>query len=401
MKSLKFTSFIIVSLLACVGYAQDAKPAVEIPTAVTIEDRNKDRSYVEDFADKPATITQVDKSGTKETPMTLKSVSSKEFILVDASGGELAVPKKTDAYKFTVKPDSNWQRARNAFSSGDWNEAIVYLRPTVYPVLAFTAFSEDACARVHGLVEMYITALLNANRLNEAKALVLALPLNDIPAQLLSSVIGVGEALAAENRLNDAIALANRINFDDSNMAAMSDMMAFLGSLRKMGATKECSLWYTKLSNIEKNPSKDEAKMWMVYCDLQMGNKMSAEVFLSGMKVDRNSESFSLLQMIKGMLKSTGDKPNYSEALDLYAEGIVFGSLSSPWMPELLFDAGMTYKKLGKFIPANEIFAQMAALYPNDPLAVKGLKEVVKVEKKVKKKVVDEDEDEDEDEEDE
>lgn len=56
----------------------------------------------------------------------------------------------------------------------------------------------------------------------------------------------------------------------------------------------------------------------------------------------------------------------------------------------------MTYKKIGKQYAANEIFAQMAAFYPNDSLSAKGQKEIVKIERKAKKAVSDDDDDDDE-----
>ena len=396
MKSLKTTSLILASVvaasLACAQSASAVSGAKPADGASVQSDANKDRSYVEDYADKKPTIVMVDASAGRETPVTLISASEKDFKFKDSSGGELTVPKKSKSFKFAVKTDSNWGRARNAYAAGNWDEAIVYLRPMVYPLLQLTPFDEEAC-KVHGFVEMYISCLLNANRLIEAKALVLAMPIPEIPPSLLSSVISVADALAKSGDVKGALAITDKISFDADTMSAMEDMMGLLATLRKCGATKECAVWYTKLGNMEGNPFKSECVLWMVYCDMQLGNKMSAEVYLSSMKVERSEEAFSLLQMIKGMLKATAEKPNFGEALDLYAEGIVFGNLSSPWMPELLFNAGIAYKKLSKFVAANEIFLQIAALYPDDPLAARGMKEIVKVEKKPKKVVDEDDED--------
>ena len=102
--------------------------------------------------------------------------------------------------------------------------------------------------------------------------------------------------------------------------------------------------------------------------------------------------------MNQGMLAEQAAKPDLNTVLDHYAEGIVFGSLTSTWMPELLYKTGMAYKKLGRQYAANEIFAQMASLFPNDTLTAKGQKEIVKVERKPKKVETDDDDDEDDDE---
>ena len=58
----------------------------------------------------------------------------------------------------------------------------------------------------------------------------------------------------------------------------------------------------------------------------------------------------------------------------------------------------MAYKKIGKQFAANEIFAQMKALFPDNALTAKGQKEIVKIERKPKKAAASED-DEDEDDE--
>lgn len=60
---------------------------------------------------------------------------------------------------------------------------------------------------------------------------------------------------------------------------------------------------------------------------------MSAEIYLNQMNLDKKSPEFLLLKMTQGKLAAKADKPNYRTVLDSYAEGIVFGSLSSPWMP--------------------------------------------------------------------
>ncbi|MBR7105406.1 MAG: hypothetical protein IKC88_00315, partial [Opitutales bacterium] len=118
-------------------------------------------------------------------------------------------------------------------------------------------------------------------------------------------------------------------------------------------------------------------------------------IYLNQIKLEKTASEFSLLQLTKGMLESAKDKPDLRVVLDLYAEGIVFGSLASPWMPELLYNTGMAYKKYGKQYAANEIFAQMLAFYPDDVLTQKGQKEIVKAERKKVKKADEDDEDED------
>ena len=61
---------------------------------------------------------------------------------------------------------------------------------------------------------------------------------------------------------------------------------------------------------------------------------------------------------------------------------MVFGSLTDPWMPELLYKTAMAYKKIKNFVASNEIFAQLETLYPDNPFTALGKKEVVVIKKK-------------------
>ena len=104
----------------------------------------------------------------------------------------------------------------------------------------------------------------------------------------------------------------------------------------------------------------------MIFCDLAVGNRSSADIYLSTIDVKRGTAEFSLCQMVRGMVKEAGETPDYKGALDLYAEGIVFGNASDNWMPELLFRTGMAYKNTGELKASNEIFKQISVFYPGD-----------------------------------
>ena len=335
-----------------------------------------------------------DEKSKKETPVTVKSVGDNEVIFV-GGGGELSVSKKKkSSMKVNYKPDAQtWSSARAAYNRGEWEDAIAYMRQLVYPIIPLMVLPEDTF-KAHTMLEMYLQALMNADRMVEANSIVASLSLGECAFDLVATSMSVAEMLADKGKTKEALAIIEKVPFTGDKIVNIPDLMKVLSALRKQGMVKECALFYTKLMNID-SPQKNEATLWMVYCDLSMGKKMSAEIYLNQIKLENTAPEFSLLQMAKGMLASQADKPDYKQVLDLYAEGIVFGSLASPWMPELLYNTGMAYKKYGKQYAANQIFAQMLAFYPNDTLTKKGQKEVVKVERKKVKKAESDDEDED------
>ena len=356
--------------------------------------KNEDRSYMADYADKVANVVLFDETSKKETPVTVKSVGDNEVIFV-GGGGELSVSKKKkSSMKVNYKPDAQtWSSARAAYNRGEWEDAIAYMRQLVYPIIPLMVLPEDTF-KAHTMLEMYLQALMNADRMVEANSIVASLSLGECAFDLVATSMSVAEMLADKGKTKEALAIIEKVPITGDKIVNIPDLMKVLSALRKQGMVKECALFYTKLMNID-SPQKNEATLWMVYCDLSMGKKMSAEIYLNQIKLENTAPEFSLLQMAKGMLASQADKPDYKQVLDLYAEGIVFGSLASPWMPELLYNTGMTYKKYGKQYAANQIFAQMLAFYPNDTLTKKGQKEVVKVERKKVKKAESDDEDED------
>ena len=387
------------AIFAISAYAQDAQaPAqqpAKAPEAPAVEaNKNEDRSYFADYEGKQANVVLFDEKSKKETPVTVKSVESNEVIFV-GGGGELSVSKKkTSSMKVVYRPDSQtWVSARNAYNRGNWDESVAYMRQLIYPIIPLMSLPAETF-KGHVMLEMYLQALMNADRMVEAESIVSAISLSDCAHELVSSALAVAEMLAQKDKIKEALAIIERVPFTGDKIENIPDMMKVLSVLRKKGMAKECAVYYTKLMNIE-SPQKNEATLWMVYCDLSLGKKMSAEIYLNQIKLEKTVSEFSLLQLTKGMLESAKDKPDLRVVLDLYAEGIVLGSLASPWMPELLYNTGMAYKKYGKQYAANEIFAQMLAFYPDDVLTQKGQKEIVKAERKKVKKADEDDEDED------
>lgn len=385
------------AIFAISAYAQEAQAPAQAKTqeASAVEaNKNEDRSYFADYEGKQANVVLFDEKSKKETPVTVKSVESNEVIFV-GGGGELSVSKKkTSSMKVVYRPDpQTWTSARGAYNRGNWDESVAYMRQLIYPIIPLMSLPAETF-KGHVMLEMYLQALMNADRMVEAESIVSAISLGDCAHELVSASLAVAEMLAQKDKTKEALAIIERVPFSGDKIENIPDMMKVLSVLRKKGMAKECAVYYTKLMNIE-SPQKNEATLWMVYCDLSLGKKMSAEIYLNQIKLEKTAPEFSLLQLTKGMLESAKDKPDLRIVLDLYAEGIVFGSLASSWMPELLYNTGMAYKKFGKQYSANEIFAQMLAFYPNDVLTQKGQKEIVKAERKKVKKADEDDEDED------
>ncbi len=369
---------------------------------------SEDKSHASDYADKKASLFLIE--GGKPVGVSFNKADGEDLVFSYDRGGEFTVQKNADSFKFRIKRDEAYTRGRTAYNKGDWGDAVANFRPAVYPLLPLTVLPEGV-SDIQPLVAMFLDSLVKDNSANEALEVAKLISKESLSDELFVAILDVADMLCLSGRNDDAFAVLRDLNVDVANYDRVSRFFETLSHLRKRGGEKECLTWYTKLSNAEGNPLKKLATLWMIYCDLVQGNRMSAEVYLSQIEgIAPTAEEFSLLKLVKGdfalgeanllfpKIAEAGDdekaksaaKEAYdkklSEAIDNFAEGIVYGRMNSEWMPELLFKAGSSYKAQGNLTASNEIFTQITILYPDDFLAAKAKSQIVKIEKKDEKK---------------
>ena len=371
------------------AYAQDGTDSAAAP-------KKADRPYVSDYASKPAAILLSDRANNRNVELTLKEVKPREFVFTDPEGGEVVVQKNSKVFSFQPKTSDNLTRGMRSAAAQYWDLALNYMRDFIYPLIPLTAMPEGVF-NVSSYMETFVRALSGAERYKELEAFVLALPLGEISPSLAAEALEAADILAQQKQNAAAFAIIDRVKMSEESIPAA---MKALGSLRKNGEYKECLVRYTKISNVPGNKDKDIAKLWMIFCDLAVGNRSSADIYLSTIDVKRGTAEFSLCQMVRGMVKEAGETPDYKGALDLYAEGIVFGNASDNWMPELLFRTGMAYKNTGELKASNEIFKQISVFYPGDIFSDKAKSEIVEIKEEAKPSDEEDSEDEYEDEDD-
>ncbi len=358
--------------------------------AISARAQQEDRDYVKDYSGTKASVSMLDESTGRAKALVYKDTTDvsgvKNFVFTaaDGSSGEMLVPVNTK-YKFATRQNETFKAGSSAYDKGNYEGAINAWRDTIYTYLPILEMPEQPTFSMHTDVANYIDALIKTKRMKEAEGLSKAIPYGTAPQSLSVAGLALARAFVAADMFDAAQDVLSRVNFSGDNIDLIPDGMLVLADLRKKNRAKQALLWYTKLSNIAENPQKQGALVWMVYCDLVSGNKASAEVYLSQIgKLERSDKYFSLLQMIKGIFKVQEKK--YSEALDLFAEGIVYGDVAADWMPELLYRSGLAYKTLKQNMPANEIFSQCLMLYPEDAYSKLGAKEIVKIPAEQQKK---------------
>jgi len=370
----KFYIFILLSL-PLLASAQATAPG-------------QDRSYFADFASEKAVLIMRDPSGA-ESRVTVQKVdvvnSVPTLTLMTADGGEIQLPITGDSMKLYFSFDtSNVNRARDAARDGNYDAAIGYMRRDVYLSLPLLIVPEVNLPSIQNNVINFIDFLSQANRIEEANAILTSFNYSQLRPQFTLIALNFVELLNENARYDDAVKLLSKLDFSGEKAILIPSLMEILDTLRNNGKIKEVNNWYLKLQKMPENPKKEMATLWAIYCDIAMGNLVSAKVYAASLEqADRKSEVFSLSKMISGMI-SMAEK-NHQDSLDKFSEGVVYGNTTDSWMPELMFNTGLSYKSLDKPEVSNVIFREIELFYPNSVYASRAKSQIVKIPPKDEK----------------
>ena len=291
--------------------------------------------------------------------------------------GTIMIPMDSASLNFRFRQTEALNRMFAAYQVGRYNDVVELGRGIVYPAVPLMGISETQ-TNIHYLLGIFVDALVRTERFTEAKALMDSLQLSTATTTVGKAAIDYASAVIAAGRYEEAAAVLGRLNFGGANLENIPFLMMLVENLRKAGKVDEAARWYAKLQSTKDNPRGDEAALWMSYCDLQRENVISARIFLDRYAdMKRENPIFSLRAMIMGMLLAKGGE--VSDALDYFAQGIIYGDISSDWAAELRHNAGLAYKKLGDLRTSNEIFNEVILLYPQTPYKTLSEKELVDI----------------------
>ena len=340
-----------------------------------------DKPRIGEFLNIKVPIIMIEGGGSRHTNMDVdgvvdvNGVPNMKISYLDGSGGTIMVPMNSSSLNFKFRLTEGLSQMLGAYQSGRYNDVVESGRRIVYPAVALMGIPEER-TNIQYLLGIFAEALVKTQRYAEAKALMDALSLSSATPMVGKAAIDYASAMISAGRYEDAASVLNRLNFGGSNVENIPYLMNLVEKLRKDGKIAEASRWYTKLQGTKDNPRADEAALWMAYCDLLRGNVMSSKIFLDRYAdMDRKNPIFSLRAMVMGMLLSkTGE---LSDALDYFAQGIVYGEISADWAAELRYNAGLAYKRQQDFKSSNAIFNEVILLYPTTPYKALAEKELV------------------------
>ncbi|MBO6103303.1 MAG: tetratricopeptide repeat protein [Opitutales bacterium] len=369
---MKLKTFSLLSILAASAVSALAAP-------------EEDKSRIADFQSNKIPL-MVYRPGARGAEMQFEKLEVLDgvvnFVLTHTDGtpGTVYVPINKEGVRFIYRLTPGLRTMRECHTKGLWEDAVKAGRSYVYPALVIMSVSENV-TNMHDNLPIFVESLVNAKKYVEAKSLMDALPLSKATPTVGETVINYASKMIDADRYEDAKSVLERLNFGGDNLENIDKVMDIAHKLRKSGKIQEALQWYTKLQSTPDNPYAKEATLWMAYCDIIRGNIMSAQLFTDQLRdLPKTDKVFSLKNLINGMLLMKAQ--NKEDAIDEYAEGIVYGEISQSWMPELLYNAAMLYKDMKQFEPSNEIFEQIMLLYPSEKYSELAKSEIVVIEKK-------------------
>ncbi len=295
----------------------------------------------------------------------------------DGTPGSVFVPMNKEGVKFKYRVTDDLKRLRSAYMRGKWEEAVSAGRSVVYPAVVIMDVPEKI-TNVQENLPMFVESLLRANRYIEAKSLMESLPLSKSTYNVGLAAVEYVNLMIDAKRYEEANSVLERLNFGGANIDNLDSIMDIAHKFRKIGRIGDAVRWYTKLQSTPGNKNKNEATMWMAYCDVLNNSDITARLFVDNLKnMPKTERAYSLKCLVDGMLLEKAKKAD--DAVDSYAEGIVYGDITYDWMPIILYKIAKLYKANENFTASNEIFEQIALLYSDTEYAKLAKDEIVEI----------------------
>lgn len=276
---------------------------------------------------------------------------------------EIIVPLDIDDLKLFYQYPKPFHVARELIADGQYEEAIVILRPMAYPLVQYIQIPADKF-NGHIVIETLLSALVETDLIDETLALVRRLPITQLPPVFLEHSLRLANRMVAENRHNDALSILKKLPLSKNEQTYFPDVMKFADILREAGNVKEALSLYQRIFKVKGTEYTQMASLWSAYCFITLGRIESAKVFLSGMDdITIKSPVYSLKQLIDAKISLIDE--NYLAAIERVSQGVVYADFGDSWTPELLYTTAFCYENLNNIKTASEVYSEVELLYPN------------------------------------
>ncbi|WP_269542045.1 tetratricopeptide repeat protein [Cerasicoccus fimbriatus] len=337
------------------------------------------QDYFRQYGNEPMQVINQTTDPSSTEVLTLVGLDRGDLILrIPNRKGEVGIPLKSENLKLKIQyPDDVALGLRN-IESGEYEEAIPRLRPSVYAVIKYFDIPAESM-NVHEIINQYLIALNNApGHDEEISGLIRRIPLDTAPPIFSVRALEFVTRLVELGKQDEALNLLNRIPMEADNEAMLDLVMDFAGQLREEGNLDEAQFLYDRLQQSKGTEQAQIAVLWSAYCNVALGRAQLAGIFVDkagNLKPD--DRAYSLAQLVKARIML--DSLNYTAAMEEAAQGVVGVDVGYSWAPELIFVAGLCYENLDYPDTAREVYNEIILFWPENKWAQESQKGLIRL----------------------
>ncbi len=332
------------------------------------------QDYFAEYGNKPVPVINKTQDANSQEIMTLVNLDRGDIVLQFPNRtGEVGIPIDNQELKIEIQYPDSVARAYKMIDDGQYEEAIVELRPLVYPVFKYFKVRPESI-NAHEIIERYIFALSSSTQGHdeELAELIGRISLKEAPPIFSLHALRYVTRLVEQGKQTEAIKLLNRIPMstdnEADNAAMLNLVMEFADKLREDGALDEALFLYDRIQQAEGTEQAQLATLWSAYCNVVLERYQLASVFVEKAgKFIPEDKPYSLAQLVLGRIRL--EKLDYTSAMQEIAQGVVTVDVSYNWAPELIYLAGLCYENLDFPDTAREVYNEIMLFYPDNKWA--------------------------------
>lgn len=331
------------------------------------------QDYFQEYGNNPVPVLNLTQGQGANETLTLVGLERGDLLLrFPNRPGEVGLPLNTENLQLQIQFPNTVNQAYRQIEQGQYEEAIVTLRPMVYPVMKYFEVPPESI-NVHEIIERYLFALISAKGHDAEVAEILRrIPLKTAQPVFSLHALRYVTQLVEQGKQEDAIRLLNRIPMstenEANNQAMLKLVMQFADELREDGNLDEALFLYDRLQQAKGTQQATLATLWSAYCNVSMERYQLASIF-----VDRAGEftaedmPYSLAQLVRAKIQL--EKLDYTAAMEQASQGVVAVDVSYNWAPELIYTTGLCYENLDFPDTAREVYNEIVLFYPENKWA--------------------------------
>jgi tetratricopeptide (TPR) repeat protein len=298
---------------------------------------------------------------------TLTGIQDGQIEIRMPGGGGMGMEPSRQLAEQLRFPDHTNDLYRAAVRAGQFANAAKELRPRVYPLLKFAALPADF-KQLHDAISALLLALSEGALFDEALAIFDHYDALLRQERFQQAAFSLIQSLAEADKTKEAVALLGKIPVDQLPEGLMSSLMTFAYNLRVRGEYEALIPVYETMIPELKGDLLREAQIWLAYSHAAIDqNDKSAAIFATIEAPRQGEQGFGLYQLLIGYrLYRQGE---YSNALDILANGLVYASSNESWIPEALFYLGRAYRESQRLTAARNTFEELYRLFPDSQWA--------------------------------